>query len=249
MRVATIAIVWCLYALAASAQLPWEGQPQVTAVGQTQVTFLRATMAELISDGESVLILAEELAPGREFGVKLEVEKDVLWVEVHDSQVPFPPRVQQPYQPGQFLIRGKPKQEFWVSLRTNGPPEWVQVIVAPSEVKPEPPVDPPSNDFSALTQLSKKLADSLNDPFTRESLKKAYTATVAALRAQCSGGTCPGLDAAKTAIIDAVNAAPKTPAIDWYYGYRKPTSDAINGLNITQVDTYLAAIEALALGL
>lgn len=251
---AAILIVLLVLITSASGQEPWAATEAAIEVEQSQVTFQTADAAEIAEDGERVSILAEGLDPGREYGVSLHpVDVAVEWIEVHDSQEPFPPKVQLPYKPGYWIVRGKAGQVFWVSLRRGiAPPAWVEVKIEPTDGgDPEdpPPEDPPPGDYGAIEELSRERAAAMGDTATAANIRNAITAACDKLDAACESGTCPTLNEAKRQVVAAIDLAKKDGRKDWYSGWRVPMSEAINELGLTATPNYIAVMRAAVKGL
>jgi len=235
----TAIILWLALAATASAQ-PWVVPSIATIeVEQEQVTFQLADAAELMSQDERVAILSIGLDAAQSYGVRLIPSKPVAWIEIHDVNKPFPPRVQEPFN-GSFVINGGSGQVFWVSLRTaNEPPTWIEVTIGG---KPDIP-DPPIGDYKQLENISRAKSAALNDPVSAAAIK-------AAINGACDqvDGTMP-LDAAKRHVVKAIDDAPKDGRVEWHDGWRVPISDAIGTLGITKTVEYVAAMRAVARGL
>lgn len=249
-----IALLWLLLISSSAAQVPWTGERDGVQVTQTQVTFQTADAAEVAPDGERVSILAQGLDPGKAYGVNLHTDDpQVKWIEVHDAKQPFPPRVQEPYKAGQFIIRGTPGQIFWVSLRGDGPPGWIEVKITPTDLppepEPEPEPEPDPDDYQHITDLSRKQSTQLADPQTASAIRAAITAACDQLAVACKSGQCPVLAECKRVVVAAVDAAPKSGRVDWYGGWRVPISNAINSLELRNPSDYIAAMRAAAEGL
>jgi hypothetical protein len=248
-------ILWLLLSVVAAAQSPFAPPPS-EAVEVAQVSFLIAESVETAADGERVAIIAENLDAKREYGVVLKLTESAKWVEVHPVDKPFPPAVVKPYVGSRFLIRGKPGERFYVSIRGDGVPQWVEVVVAPTV--DAPPVDPAPEDPapgpapSDLRELSKSLSAKLNDPATASMLKVNLLAKVEALESLCKAGRCPTLDSAKSEIRNTIDAAlllRKSPSKDWLGTWRKPISDAIGLKGYSSTQAYVAAMRQVAEGL
>lgn len=252
------------------AQTPWDASAKIEPVGQVQVTFLTALSAELaVVDGKTI-ILAEELEPSRQYGVVLIADESTRWIEIHDKKKPFPPIVASQYDPekhpGRFLVRGEPGQAFYVSMRSDGPPTWTEVVVAP-EVAPDPdapgepgdpsdpddPSDPPPS-FESIMELSKAKAAALDDPATAARIKAAIIAACDRSDALCKAGRCEGLPITKMHVVGGIEAALSARTgdslrKDWLAAWRRPISDAVNNINPQDPPAYVAVMRSVAAGL
>lgn len=168
---AAVLLVLCIGA--ASAQ-------EAMDVTVSSVSYLRADAAEIIKEPSSTLIVAEGLKPGTEYAAKLRVSnQDNDYIEVYPEKNPFPPKVIEPYKPGEYLIPGKRGEVFNVSVRSKtGRPIWLVVTIgggAPTE--PEQPGEP-LPELSGLAKVSYEQAAKLSDPKTAASLAAAFRAVV-----------------------------------------------------------------------
>ncbi len=248
---------WLLLACNLLVQSPWDGGTPSDGVKQSQVVFLSAKSAEVAPMENGVAILAEDLADSREYGVLVTLPKPAKWIEVHPSEKPFPPIIQPPLKDGRFLVRGKPGEKFYVSVRGEEIPTWIEVFIVPRtpEAPPEvtPPTNPPIGDVPAsLEKLSRELATGLGDTLTQQSLKRAINETITKIDAMCNAKQCPTLAAAKSMIVQTIEGellTRKTPNKDWWTGWRKPISDAINKANPSDLKTYLVLMRSVAAGL
>lgn len=247
-------LLWLLIATVGLCQDPWTPSVGSDEPKVIQVSFLVADAVELAKDGDRVAVLAENLDPKREYGVVIVASEKAKWIEVHTQDKPFPPRVERPYKDTRFLIRGTPGQKFYVSIRGDEIPSWLEVVVAPSsEPEQPPPVDPkPPAPIEDLTALSRDLSQKMNDAKTSSELKAALTIKVNELDALCKQNKCPTLDAAKREVmgtIDRTFLARSTPNKDWLKGWRDPVSKALAAKNPTTTVAYVLAIRAVAEGL
>lgn len=250
-------LLWLLLsaiAIGHTCEDPWSPSDDANETKVVQVSFLVADAVEIAKDGDRVAVLAENLDPKREYGVVIVASEKAKWIEVHTQDKPFPPRVERPYKDTRFLIRGNPGQKFYVSIRGEDIPTWLEVTIAPT-VEPDqpPPIDPkPPAPIDDLTALSRDLSQKMGDAKTASELKVALTAKVNELDALCKQNKCPTLDNAKkevTATIDRTFLARSTPNKDWLRGWRDPISKAIAAKSFPTTATYVSAIRAVAEGL
>lgn len=249
-------LIWILLGCSCLAQAPWDGGLPGEGVKQSQVVFLSAKSAEVAPLENGVAILAEDLADTREYGVIVTLPKPAKWIEIHPSEKPFPPMIQAPLKDGRFLVRGKPGEKFYVSVRGEEIPTWFEVFIAPRTPEPPPeitPTPPPGSWTPAeLAKLSKDLATGLGDNATAQSLKRAINDTITKIESMCNARQCPTLPAAKSMIVGAIESellTRKTPNKDWWTGWRKPISDAITKANPADLKTYLTLMKSVASGL
>lgn len=250
-------LLWLLLsaiAIGHTCEDPWLPSDDASEAKVIQVSFLVADAVELAKDGDRVAILAENLDPKREYGVVIVASEKAKWIEVHTQDRPFPPRVERPYKDNRFLIRGTPGQKFYVSIRGDDIPSWLEVVVAPTTQPIDPaPVDPkPPAPIDDLTALSRDLSQKMQDAKTSSELKAALTIKVNELDALCKQNKCPTLDAAKRdvmATIDRTFLARSTPNKDWLKGWRDPVSKALSAKNYAATAAYVAAVRAVADGL
>jgi hypothetical protein len=256
----TIAI-WLLLGLLCVAQSPFNPEPVNEGVQLSQVTFLVADRAELATDGTRVVVLAEGLDDKREYGVIVKLAVPAKWLEVHPIAKPFPPKVERPYKENSFLIRGAPGERFYVSIRRDDGPTWIEVTVAPNLMPQPPPVDPTPTDPpvnpGTLTELSRSLSKAMQDPATSASLKASLSTAVSNLEALCRVSQCPTLPAARSQVIAAIerallartNPSKDRPDKDWLKGWREPISKAINDKNPIDTKTYVALVRSVVDGI
>lgn len=250
-------LIWILLGCSCLAQSPWDGGLPGEGVKQSQVVFLSAKSAEVAPLENGVAILAEDLADSREYGVLVTLPKPAKWIEVHPSEKPFPPIIQPPLKDGRFLVRGKPGEKFYVSVRNEEIPTWFEVFIEPRTPTPPPDVTPPTNPPIgdtpvALEKLSRDLANGLGDDATRQSLKRAIGETLNKIDSMCNAKQCPTLAAAKSMVVQSIEAellTRKTPSKDWWSGWRKPISDAILKANPGDLKTYLVLMRSVVAGL
>jgi hypothetical protein len=153
---------------------------EVMDVTVTSVSYLKADSAELIKEPSSTLIVAEGLKPGTEYAAKLKVtNQDNDFIEVFPEKNPFPPKVIEPFKPGEYLIPGKRGDVFNVSVRgRTGRPVWLVVTIAGAgPVEPEKPTEP-LPELSGLSKVSFEQAAKLNDAKTASLLAAAFRAVV-----------------------------------------------------------------------
>ena len=249
-----VLIVWLLLAGAATAQLDsqfdWAllyTEASSVEVEQQQVTAQVADSAEVAPYDERVAILSVNLDKEKGYGVRLIPSEPIAWIEIHDVNEPFPPRIQQPID-NKFLVLGIPKQVFWVSLRSiDSPPTWIKVVIG-GDV-PDPPDPPPVDDFTGLENISRARSQALGDPITADALRLAINNACKDLEEECEEGGCPTLPEAKRRVIKAIDDTPKDGRVEWYDGWRVPISTAIGMLNIETTPNYIAAMRAAARGL
>lgn len=216
---------------------------------QRQVTFFSAKSAEVVEDGEGVVILAEELVPDVQYGVIIETTVPVSFVLV------FPKGgslfTLTPFSDGQFLIRGPPGYQADVLVWPN--PETMpiteSVVVAP-DVKPDPdePEEPPPadpGDFASLVEVTRTAVSQLDKP-TAQRLSQAYRATIESFKRECQKGNCPTLQAAIQGIQSAGRRAGKDPNQDWYNQFFVPIDKALLEYQFKDSVRYLGAWEAIA---
>lgn len=252
--------IWPLVGALCYSQVPWDKGLVLEPIGQSQVVFLSAETAEVAVDGERVAIIAEGLSPSRQYGVVVTAPESTKWIEVHDSKKPFPPVVSKPFRDNKYLVRGQPGQTFYLSLRGEGPPVWAEIVIAPEVVPPKPdkPEEPgpdppkPAPGLDGIEELSKQLADKLDDSATRVALASAITKACDDLDAMCKSGQCPGLPQAKMTVVAAIEqtlALRAKPDKNWLDGWRRPISEAISKLNPVDPPTYISIMRTAAQGL
>lgn len=143
-----------------------------------QITFLRASAAQILPQDDGVAILAEDLADTREFAAKIVItDQPNEYIEASRllnvdgiTVAEFPPLVITPISEGEdtntYLLSGNPGDRFGVSIRSGGVvPQWLEVKIdgpVPDPDKPDPdqpapdqpepdkpdPVDPPAGDLT-----------------------------------------------------------------------------------------------------
>jgi hypothetical protein len=234
---------------------PVEAAPIPLSVVQTPVTFMTADAAEVLPIEDGVVIFAEGLRAGTQYGMALTVsEQPVEFIEVHPKANPFPPTVQTPIRPNVFLIKGKLGEVFYVSIRAHGePPTWETVTITTDGTEPDepPPVDPGDGE---IEKLSRARADALNDAPTRTALKAAITAAVGLIEQRCASGDCPPVDQATAIVVDAIEATlgkrdGPSEFVEWKAAWRTPISDAIKARAVTTTAGYLTLMKEAAQGL
>lgn len=154
-----------------------------------------------------------------------------------------------------------------VNVISEGPLQWddelVTVVVGDSPIPPDPtdptdptdPIDPvPVPVLEGLTKLSAESAARLNDSPTAKALAAAIRSTDAELEAMCSRGQCPGLNAAKAAMVAAIERTlllrgDASRRVNWLDGWRVPINQRLQDINPADVPTYRAAMRAVATGL
>lgn len=229
-------------------------------VSQVPIVYLSAGAAEVIPAGDRVLIFAEDLQPGKRFGMIIRVvNQPVEFIEVHPKANPFPPRVLEPMRPGTFLIEGNLGDVFYVSIRAYGEaPTWETVTIVGDGVDPDPvdpdPTDPPPATDGEIEKLSRARADALNDPPTRVALKASLESAIAKLEQACAAGDCADLPSTVQTAVAAIEAAmaQRTGAsrdVEWKLAWRVPVSDAIKSKSPTTAAQYLSLIKEAAKGL
>lgn len=250
-------MLWLLLSVVGLAQSPFNPEPVNEGVKLSQVTFLVADRAEIATDGTRVVVLAEGLDDKREYGVIVKLDVPAKWLEVHPIAKPFPPKVERPYKENSFLIRGAPGERFYVSIRRDDGPTWIEVVVAPN-LMPQPPpvepgpVDPPPVNPGSLTELSRSLSKAMGDSATSATLKASLGTAVSNLEALCRASQCPTLPAARSQVIAAIERAlldRKNPSKDWLKGWREPISKAINDKNPVDTKTYVALVRSVVDGI
>lgn len=222
----------------------------------TPATYLSAGAAQIFpkEDG-SVVIFAEELKPGVQYGMVLTVEnQSVDYIEIHPKANPFPAIPKTAFRPRAFLIEGKLGDEFWVSIRARDSlPTWVTVKIITDSV-PVPPDPPAPPTDGKLEKLSRARADALNDPTTRSKLKQAIMAVIGAAEAKCAAGDCPGLSEASGAVVNAVEAVlaartGQSEYVEWKGGWRDHVNAYLKTQAITTTAAYLVLMTEAASGL
>lgn len=145
----------------------------------SSVSYLRADAAEIIKEPSATLIVAEGLKPGTEYAAKLRVSnQDNDYIEVYPERNPFPPKVIEPFKPGEYLIPGKRGDVFNVSVRTkSGRPVWLVVTIGGGQTEPEQPGQP-LPELTGLSKIAFEQAAKLNDPKTASSLAAAFRVVV-----------------------------------------------------------------------
>lgn len=137
------------------------------------VTYQKAKSAELIQEPSEVLIVSEGLQPGMEYAAKLRVaNQDNQYIEVFPEKTPFPPKVIEPFKPGEYLIPGKQGETFNVSIRSkDGKPVWLVVTIGGGGAT-EP--ETPSGDYLELARASYEQASKAGDTKTALALAAAF---------------------------------------------------------------------------
>jgi len=142
-----------------------------------------------ILEKEGKKIVITENASNLKYGVKLIlIDTPNKYIEVHDEKKPFPPKVLRPYADNEYLIEGEVGQRFYVSIRSDNFPTWIEVVIQktgpPNTDNPtDPPVDPPA-DPPALTDLDKIIKEFLpNDPITQKVIVDSYKVSLAQIKA------------------------------------------------------------------
>jgi hypothetical protein len=143
----------------------------------SNVTYLEADAAEVVSRSPGVVIISEGLRPGQKYAAKLKVaNQDNDYIEVFPEENPFPPQVLEPYKPGEYLIPGARGEKFNVSVRSKtGRPVWLLVIIGGEGGSEEPPPkEPTPTDYEELRKASISEALKTRDQKTAKSLAEAW---------------------------------------------------------------------------
>lgn len=149
---------------------------EVMDVTVTSVSYLKADAAELIKEPNATLIVAEGLKPGQEYAAKLKVtNQENDFIEVFPEKNPFPPKVIEPFKPGEYLIPGKRGEVFNVSVRgKTGRPIWLVVTIGGGgATEPEQPTEP-LPELSGLAKVAAEQAVKVGDPKTAAALGAAF---------------------------------------------------------------------------
>lgn len=153
-----------------------------------------------------------------------------------------------------------------VNVISESPLQWDDELVTVTVGEaPDDPTDPPDDPtdppepvpvpvLDGLRKLSAESAARLNDSPTAKALAAAIRSTDAELEAMCARGQCPGLPAAKSAMVAAIEQTlllrpGKSRMVNWLDGWRVPINQRLSEINAVDVPTYRAAMRAVAEGL
>lgn len=231
------------------AQSPFSVFDAQIEIPQKQITFLRANSASLIEDAGKILIVAEDLDPVVKYGVEIQLDKAITYVEIFDVIKPFPPRILKPLPTGQLIVVGEPGQKFYIRIPSEVP-QYAEIVVLPKgttpPITPNPPITNPN--LKQLTDLSREKASKL-DKETGAAIKKVLAEQIALIENKCASGLCPTKDEASKQVIDAINLIKKNQEYDWFVNWRVPVSDAVRLVKPVTTQDYLNAMKAVGEGL
>ena len=140
------------------------------------VTYLEADRAEVIQQGEKVILVTEGLKPQQKHAAKVLVSnQDNDYIEVFPEKNPFPPQVMEPFKPGEYLIYGATGERFNVSVRSKvGRPVWLVVTIGGGNKPSEPSPPPALTDYTELHKASLNEALKTQDAKTAQALAAAW---------------------------------------------------------------------------
>ena len=141
-----------------------------------------------------------------------------------------------------------------ISIATHTVKVGGAVVVPPADPdEPDRPTPTPG-DYEGLRKLSKDSAARLADATTAKALSTAIQAESVRITELCERGQCPTLDGAKRFMVIAIENSLNSRVgnsrnVNWLDGWRKPINDALKNTNTSTVESYLAAMRAIAVGL
>lgn len=235
-----------------------------SAYGQTilkvdvqQITFLRASAAQILPQDKGVAILAEDLEDTREFAAKIVItDQPNEYIEASRllnvdgiTVAEFPPRVIAPISEGEntntYLLSGNPGDRFGVSIRSGGViPQWLEVKIdgpvtdpdkpdpdKPDPDKPDEPVDPPAGDLTPadLTKIENTVSSAVTS-LADPITQAEIKSELETLVADFPTDRTEAVKAMQSAIARGlVKSAPKLkpPYKDWMGQFRTPLDAAI----------------------
>lgn len=213
-----------------------------------QVRFFKTTEQPEVkqeSDGWRIVLRGGEIsADGQGVYLSPDVSSNYITYMKWDAaskQWSWPPTSARPDDNNGYLIIGEPGDRFRVTIDTDELPIFEDVEIEGAA----PPIDPPVDDYSELTEISKNAADALNDPTTRASLKTAMSSV------NYEGSTLAEAQQLVVSAVLKVMSDRRDSSVDanWYNGWRVPINEALAASSIETVDQYKAAIEAIVKGL
>lgn len=245
---------------------------KILKVDVQQITFLRASAAQILPQDEGVAILAEDLEDTREYAAKIVItdqpneyiEASRLLTVDGITVAEFPPLVITPISEGEgtntYLLSGNPGDRFGVSIRSSVVPQWLEVKIdgpstpdpdQPDPDEPEPPAgDLTPADLTAIENTVVSAVKSLADPITQAEIKSELEALVENFPTERAAAVTETQNAIARGLV---KSAPKLkpPYKDWKGKFRTPLDAAIVGIE-AKADTaaeFKQIVQAIVKGL
>ena len=190
---------------------------------------------------EGVAVILEE-SQGVKTGAYLKVTSDRKWATpVYDGI-----NIGETKTPGEWIMFAPPGKYRVLLAETDSELRprytWHDVVINGAQ----PPTDPPTGDFSALTKASKEAADKLNDPKTRAALAAAYkTALTAAAGKPYANAQSIVTMARRTAL----QANMRGSDANWNSWLKQIDAELTKIVPAGDAEKYLQAISAIVKGL
>ena len=124
----------------------------------------------------------------------------------------------------------------------------------PDPGEPDPDPQPTPGAWEELRKISASGAKSLADPSTAEKLARAIKTVDAQLEQLCQARQCPTITQASQTMVQAIEGVlalrrGASLQADWLGKWRRPINAHIKAKNPADLDTYRAAMRAVAVGL
>lgn len=227
-----------------------------TTYGQIELTFQKSlslqglTAPRLVGD---VILVDEQSKPVVAPVALVTVKTDYKFVDVTAKKSLFEEAILVKVSDTEYLLGESGR---WVIQVTAFDPERgiakksTEVVVGDPTQPPTDPTDPkpPTGDYDAIAQDSRKNADQLNDQSTRLALSQSLLLAIASVPANAS------LDQAKKTIVNAIEntlllRSGQSRTADWNAIWRRPLNASVLATGITATTEYLKCMLQVAEGL